>query len=302
MQKFRLHGKAFFLTYPQCPLGKSHVLDRLSTKMVGFNLVHYAIAQEAHEDGSPHIHCLIITEREKNVCDSRFFDIDGYHGNYQVARKRLEVFKYISKSDGDLLTNLTEEQLHPGRKTTRAEIGKKILAGEKLEDLIDEYPHLIFGFTKLQQDVRAVLNSRVRPIEIPSWLPNPWGFLLQSDSYKKRRHYWIWSNQPNRGKTTWARDMETKFGAYIKSGGDFTYWSVSGNEPICILDEYNGAGLKFHQLNSLCDGTFEARIFMGGLLKFRPKLVFVLSNLSLRDIYPYKYELLEARFIVKELL
>lgn len=299
---FRLNGKAFFLTYPQCPLTRTHVLDRLSEKLVGFNLVHYAIAKEAHEDGSPHLHCLLLLEKSKNVCSSNFFDIDGYHGNYQIAKDRVKVFDYISKSDGELLTNLTNDDLRPQKKYKREEVGKRVLAGEKLSDLVEEYPSLIFGFNKLQEDIKSVLNARVRPVEIPKWLPNSWGLLFQSDSTAKRRHYWIWSDKPNRGKTTWARDMEAKFGAYIKSGGDFTYWNIGSNESICILDEYNYAGLKFHQLNSLCDGTFEARVFMGGLQRFRPKLVFVLSNISLRDMYPFKYELLEARFFVKELL
>ena len=38
--------------------------------------------------------------------------------------------------------------------------------------------------------------------DIPPLLPNPWNILLSSEIQDKKRHYWIWSQQPNAGKTT----------------------------------------------------------------------------------------------------
>jgi len=89
------------------------------------------------------------------------------------------------------------------------------------------------------------------------------GKVLPSFKNEKRRHYWIYSVVPNLGKTFYfAKPLSSKYGAYIETG-DFTYWNVKDTEQVIILDEYNGAHLKWHQLNAICDGTFFYRRFMG---------------------------------------
>ena len=118
---------------------------------------------------------------------------------------------------------------------------------------------------------------------------------------QKKRNWWIWSKQPNKGKTTWANELVIKYKAYLK-GGDFSYWNVTGKEKLIILDEYNSAGLRYHTLNQLCDRTFEARVFMGGVKRLQPYITIVLSNCSISELYPFKNELLYARFIEKELI
>lgn len=300
MQKFRLDGKAFFLTYPKCDLTRERALELLKAKLVSHNIVHYCIAQEKHEDGSPHLHCLIILEKKKSVHGDKYFDLEQYHGNYQTARNRVKVFDYITKADPTVLTNMDAESLRI-KSASRELIGKRILAGEEPKDLVEEYPNLLFGFKRLQEDLKAYQEAKVEYQPLPTFLPNGWQLLIQPLSGAKKRHFWIWSSGPNKGKTTWAKDMEAKYGAYIKSC-DFTYWNVTGKEQLIILDDYNMAGLRYHALNQLCDGVFEARVFMGGVRRLRPQLVVILSNQSIRDLYPIKYELLEARFNCHELI
>lgn len=38
--------------------------------------------------------------------------------------------------------------------------------------------------------------------DLPEFLPNPFDLMLLSDIPAKKRHYWVWSRQPNMGKTT----------------------------------------------------------------------------------------------------
>lgn len=299
MQRFRIDARAFFLTYPKCDLTRHDALEMLRAKLVGSVISNYCIAQEFHEDGEPHLHCLLVLEKKKTVASANYFDLAHCHGNYQACKNRIKVFDYITKCDATPLTNMDAESLKV-KSLTRVQIGKRILAGEELKDLVEEYPQYIFGFKRLQDDLKAYQDAKVVYRSLGTTLENPWGFLIYPKG-GKRRHYWIWSNQPNKGKTTWARSLESKYGAYIKSS-DFTYWNITGKETIVILDDYNVAGLRFHTLNQLCDGSYEARVFMGGNKRVRPDLVIVLSNLSLRELYPFKYDLLEARFIVKELL
>lgn len=138
--------------------------------------------------------------------------------------------------------------------------------------------------------------------DIPYWLPNPWGKILLGQDMQKRRHYWIYSRAPNKGKTTkFAEPLENEFRAYIKCG-DFSYWNLNGDEQCVILDEFNTAKLKWDCLNSMADGNFEYRIFHGGLLKLRKPLIIILSNQSLAELYPFMNNLLYERYIEIELL
>jgi hypothetical protein len=299
MQRFRLDGRSFFLTYPKCALSRDDVLAALKAKLVSSVITNYCISIEAHEDGTPHLHCLIVLEKKKTVASASYFDIGEYHGNYQTARNRVTIFNYITKTDPTPLTNMDAESLKV-KSLTRQQVGKRILDGEKVEDLVEEYPHLIFGFKRLQEDIKAYGQARVVHKTLPGWLPNDWGFLMPTTGSEKKRHFWIWSKGPNKGKTTWAKRLMGEYGAHVK-GCDFTYWNLHGGEPLIILDDYNTAGLRFNALNQLCDGTYEARIFMGGLRRVEPRLVIVLSNCPIHELYPYKCDLLRARFIEKEL-
>lgn len=297
---FRIDGKSFFLTYPHCTATRERALEAITQKLANFNPTNWAVAIEQHEDGTPHIHVLIVLDKKKSIHSAKFFDFDGFHGNYQTARNRQKVYEYVTKSDGECLDNFTPDVFGVKGKGMRENVGKRMLAGEQPEDLVEEYPQLLFGFKRLKEDVKAYEEAKIQYCALPTFLPNQWGFLITPNSKEKQRHLWIWSSSPNRGKTTWARDLESKYGAYIKSS-DFTYWNVTGKEPIIILDDYNGAGLRYYSINQLCDGVFEARVFMGGVRRIQPKLVVVLSNQSLKDLYPIKYDTLYARFIEKNI-
>lgn len=300
--EFRLNVKYLFLTYPQCTLSRERALELLMAKPWGGSTISkYLIAQEKHQDGHPHLHCLLALEARKNITNSAWLDLEGFHGNYQGVKNRDYVYNYCTKADDQCLSNFTREDLIPEKKTTRAQIGKRILDGEDVVALTEEYPQLLFGFTKLQADIKSLEEAKEVVPMLPKWLPNPWGRLIKSDSKDKKRHYWIFSRMPNRGKTTWAREMESRWKALIK-GGDFSYWNASGKERLIILDEYNTAGLKFSCLNQLADGFFEARIIYAGLRRLKPDLIVVLSNSSISDLYPHMHHLVSARFIEYELL
>lgn len=299
---FRLDAKNLFLTYPQCNLSRDRVLELLLAKPWGSATVTgYIVAQERHQDGHPHIHCLLLLDKRKNITSASWLDLAGFHGNYQSAKNKDYVFDYCSKADSECLSNITRDQLRPESKVTRAVIGKRILDGENLVKLTEEYPQLLFGFNRLQADIRSLEEAKEVVPDLPQWIDNPWGKLMQGNSQAKKRHWWIFSRVPNRGKTTWAREMEHKWKAIVKSG-DFTYWNISGKEKFIILDEYNTAGLKFSALNQLADGFFEARVFYGGLRRLQPKLVVVLSNCAIVDLYPHMHHLISARFIEYEIV
>lgn len=311
---YRIDGKTFFLTYPQCDLEKDYALLQLQRKPI--IIKGYCIAKEFHVDGSPHLHVLLLLEKRKNITNHRWFDLKrlpgdnreggkDFHGNYQTCRQPHAVYDYCTKYDTEAITNIVPSEtwgMKGGAK--RSEIAKKILDGMSLIDAVDMYPHLLFGYTKLKQDLQTYKEDKIVYNDVPNWLPNPWGILIPSGNHKKR-HWWIHSQRPNLGKTTWAKELKEKYGASIK-GNDRSYWRLNGKEPILVLDDYNESrhAISYSSLNQMADGTYEFRIFQNGV---RPlddvKFIIILSNISMREMYPKdeQYILLEARFNVRKL-
>lgn len=295
---FRLDGKMFFLTYPQCHVDRHVALDLLKQILRPHRIDKYCVAQEKHQDGNPHLHILLLLDRRKSTIDKNYFDIAGHHGNYQIPRNRRAALDYCLKSDNSPLCTFSQDEFK--LKMKREDVARRIISGEAPRELVEEYPTLLFGFNRLLQDIRTYEESKIDYDRTPTFIPNPWGFLIPTNNNKKRRHWWIYSTGPNYGKTTWARSLESDYGAYIKSS-DFSYWNVCGREQLVIFDEYNTAGMRFNTLNQICDGTYEARVFMGGNRRIRPKVVIVLSNVCITDIYPHMFTLVQARFIEKKL-
>ncbi|OMJ09562.1 Replication-associated protein, partial [Smittium culicis] len=101
---FRLEGKSFFLTYPRCNLDLNVILTELE-KIMSFD--KYIIAREKHASGEPHIHVFLSRFEKKATRNPKFFDILGFHGNYQTCRSSKSVMAYVAK-DKDYITNMPE--------------------------------------------------------------------------------------------------------------------------------------------------------------------------------------------------
>lgn len=101
MPGFRLQGKHFFLTYPRCTLEKEQLLAFLQQKFAD-NLERYVVSRELHEDGTPHLHCVVSLKRRISSRDTRYLDVEGFHPNIQTCRSVVAAERYVEK-DGDVL-------------------------------------------------------------------------------------------------------------------------------------------------------------------------------------------------------
>ncbi|WXB20467.1 RepA [Nomiamastrel virus] len=99
---FRICAKNIFLTYPQCPLEKNYVLERLQRNPINHNLSFACVAKEEHMDGNTHLHCLLMYSHRLDIKYSRQFDIHDYHPNIQAARSPGRIYQYITKG-GDVI-------------------------------------------------------------------------------------------------------------------------------------------------------------------------------------------------------
>lgn len=297
---YQLNSSQLFLTYAQCSLTKERALALLSDKFMDHDVLEYVVAEEKHANGDPHLHCYFKLGKAWRTRDPLSLDIAGFHGNYQGCRSAKNVMKYCTKEENYVANIDVAALLH--KTSSREVIAKKLIfEGKSLTQVVQEHPALLFGYSKFKldlQEFQADVEAETAPA-FPEYLPNPWGKTLASFRANKIRHWWIYSDGPNYGKTTgFAIPLVKKFGATIQAG-DSMYWNVSKNLKCLILDDYNSARFSWNTLNQLCDNTFSFRVFMKGCIVPENKyVVIILSNRSIVDLYPRTDEnqYLYARF------
>lgn len=94
---FRITAKKLFLTYPRFTLGKRRVDEFIRGLQPAPK--QWLIAEEKHEDGTPHIHAVLVYGTKVNIRSERHFDIDGHHGNYKACRNLNASISYCQKED-----------------------------------------------------------------------------------------------------------------------------------------------------------------------------------------------------------
>lgn len=295
---YDLNSSSLFLTYPQCPLDKQMAYDELFKRLQPQKLL---VAQEKHKNGDLHLHVYAKLASTYRTKDPTALDLLGYHGNYQGCRSAKNVLKYCTKEEDYIASFDVAEAL--GTKSTRKEAMQSLILGKRtLEELVVDEPQFLYGYSKLKMDLlNYQKDTKSTKENVPAFLPNPWGKVLPTAWSRKCRHFWLYSERPNVGKSyLFARPLAHNYRTHIRVGSE-PYWDLRGDEQLVILDEYNHCCFRYDQLNAMCDGNFQYRIFMGGIIRLNDPILIVLSNRSIQDMYPNMYHLLHARFNERKL-
>lgn len=157
-------AKQWFLTYPQCSLKKEQIQANLwKVHLQGKKTVQWTpetfqfiiIAEETHEDGSPHIHVLLAFRNKFITRDPRVFDfIAGKHGNYATVRSLFDSIKYIRKENNYLEIGKIPQSLGSmTQKTSKSTLVAEMLkSGKTLEDINQVEPgYLLLNFKKIKE-------------------------------------------------------------------------------------------------------------------------------------------------------
>lgn len=296
MEGFRLNCKGFFLTYAQCPLDKEEVLEHLKTKRKG--LKEAVVCRELHEDGQPHLHAYLYYETPFDCRNARFFDIEGYHPSIESAKSLKAVKAYIKK-DGDIVEfGINYRDALTSIKEHKRVLGKRFLEGENPATIISENPELFFEIPKIEQALEAWKRLKT-PYKAPcvGFVPNSWGLILPVLE-TKHRHYWFWSTNPNKGKTTWLQMIKDKYPAMWYSWTEKFQTAVLEAQFV-LLDEYSTGHLTVTQLNMMCDGTYAYPVKGSASFALPKSIVLVCGNKNPLEIYKEEHhELIKARFII----
>jgi len=90
MPGFRLSGKNYFITFPQCDVSLADMRDHL-LDLEGDRINWMVLARELHQDGNPHLHIQIEFCNSKSVKRQDYFDFRGFHPNMQISRSMKRV-------------------------------------------------------------------------------------------------------------------------------------------------------------------------------------------------------------------
>lgn len=279
----RFRAKGWFCTWPQCPIGMNAALEELQDRYV---LKEYVICEEEHKNGDLHLHAFLKLDKQLYF-KPNMFDIQGYHGNYQVAKSWKAVVKYVKK-DGNYITNLD------------LNAAMKKQSKMKKEDLL--------------KDVDEVLDAGlINPMQVASFYKNSMIYkmlqqkrtMMPEKLPPKKRHLWFFGAS-NTGKTFKLREMMKETGEanwfQIPTNND---WIGYAGEKFLYIDEFKGQ-ISVQMLNAICDGNFKVNVKGGSTWIGWDVQVIVCSNYSIRDCFSKVedniIETLYNRFNEKELL
>lgn len=260
-RNFRLQGKNFFLTYPQCPLEKEDAANMLKHKA---DIDYLLIARESHQDGTPHLHALLTSKKKLSVKNPLFFDLGSYHGNYQTAKSTDDVRGYILKSD----TQPYEEGVYLSNK--QSEVQKRALDNKKiletpLPKLVDAGDISIYSYKLLRE---SKLLYELDKIVVPEYMP--------------KQCFWIYG-KTGIGKSRWVR---TNFPGQFYEKPQNKWWDGYTGQKVVLLDDFDLKGECLgHYLKIWGDCySFTAEV-KGGTIRPVIEYFIITSQYLPRDIF-----------------
>lgn len=259
----RLQGKKFLLTYPQCTLTTTEVSQKLQAITT---IVTFTIASELHQDGTPHIHAVLILQSSPGTSNMRYFDIDGFHPNIKTLKTLSDVeraSKYVQK-DGNYITNV-ESRLK----------GRALL----FDCLIKNPGGLTITFVKEHPEIMALNFDSLR-----KWMSfvHPTLQIPPVQFLPKRRHIWL-HGPSNSGKSYWLNAFICCFFQPEEIPRNNDYNGVHISTDLLYFDEYRGQ-LDVQTLNRLCDGRTKLNTKGSSTWIAYPQIVIV-SNFTLQEVY-----------------
>lgn len=297
-KRFRLRTKKLFLTYPKCSISKENALEILTKVLPNFKT--YCIAEEEHKDGTAHLHAFIEFKNPETFNNHSFADLEGNHGSYESARNRKNSLKYICK-DGRFISNLSNIEIQEITRVSEEEAAKMLLNDDSITEVIEKRPALLFKYTQIKTSIEAFKERRNRKSEeepLVEEIPNSLGLRLLVDTDNKQCHHWVWSREPNRGKTTGLVEKALQLPNSILYDPRSVYHDAQESTQYVIIDEMCKGQMKAQQLNKMCDGTASYRKFMKGEIRLRSKpIIIVCSNFSIEEVFPIMFKPVSARFI-----
>lgn len=298
-KRFRMQGKNFTLTYPQCAT-KKEVAASIIDDNWGDELSGYLVAEEDHKDGTPHLHAYLQFKEKKTFCRSDCFDvIGGKHGSYEVTKSIRRWVTYCTKDGKYIAKGLDVESIKKKKGSKSTEVAQMFLDGKKVSDVNKVDPgYVMINKRKLEEYETWVAceNSKKSKLD---WVPPDLSDLTDAN---KQIAEWICKNirqqrvfkapqlfihgPRNLGKTSLIEWLGKYLSVYHVPMGEDFYDLYSDDYDLIVMDEFKGQK-TIQWMNEFLQGSrMNLRKKGAQVLKTANLPCIILSNYLLKECYP----------------
>jgi len=238
---------------------------------------------------------------KKITWSSDMFTVDGFRGNYQVAKSAKQVVKYCAK-DGDWVGNIDPKAFT--QKTSKFKDLDKVVKGTlTLSEWVEQDFARIVDLQRVSLGIKLyrAISARDNLQACTDRIPNSWNINMPIVG-DKQRHYWVWSSGPNFGKTTWLKWLSDRFRCSWYNTSEGFQSDIREDTQFLLFDEYSGGKtLKSTQLNQMCDGTYIYPFKGGAGIRLQDPCLIITGNRDPKELYPNAWPFIQARFNVFQL-
>lgn len=300
--KFRIRSKLILLTYPQCTMTKEQAMNNITSYNWGNNKPRFIVAEERHQDGTPHLHVLLSFAQKFSTKKVSMFDFIGNkHPNIQSQKSLQKSVEYVTK-DGNYIADGI--QVNNQKKSTTklsSQVAELIQSGNTLEKVHEKDPgYYMMNKRKIDEYYEWVQRKKMKPeltwteisttqmlglpdclVKICKWLNKN---LFKPRAFGQKECYIHGPTQM--GKTTLILSLVKYCRIYqIPLSEDFYDFYEDEDYDLAVLDEFK-AQKTIQWLNLWCQGGAN-NIRKKGRQYIKKKQIptIILSNYSLEDCY-----------------
>lgn len=315
---FRMQGRNFTLTYPQCTTTKEAAAKNLEDKY-GEQLVGYVVSEEAHKDGTPHLHAFVQFMKKQHIRKPDHFDfVAGQHGSYEVTKNIRNWITYVTKDGKYVAKGLDVEAIKRKKASKSTDIARMLMEGKSLEEINEVDPGYVMLNKRKLEEYESWIQVNQEKKSKEEWVPPDLTDLTDSN---KQIAEWLCSNirQPrkfkdpqlfitgkrNLGKTSLIEWLERSLSVYHIPLTEEFYDLYSDQYDVVVIDEFKGQK-TIQWMNLFLQGSkMNIRKKGSQMMKRKNLPVIILSNYTLGDCYPKarddgRLETLQARVIEVE--
>lgn len=277
-------SKHFGLTYSRCNLPKDLLKIFLHSKFDD-KLQYLCISSELHEDGYPHIHAQIQFKARFKASKSTF-DFSGFHPSIECLKDPSKWNTYIKKED---LSPIEWGELTFSSSAVKKPklTNKELLEIDPIQ-LVNEEKISLYSLPGLLNAKRLYDSlSVIQKPDLPPILPPKWKDLdIIINPNEKKRHYWFWSQDSNKGKTTHAKFLIENYRGCRMSLAEKYQSQINASAQLIIIEEIKkGNSLPYTTLDLMCDGTYQYPVKGGTAVTPKDPYIFIYSNFPIDAVY-----------------
>lgn len=297
-KRFQMRGKQYILTFPQCAEKKEVAAERIQQKY-GDSLKGYVVCEEAHKDGTPHLHVFLTFHKQLSVSSPDYFDfIGGKHGSYEVARSVRGSVEYVTKGGNYVAKGVDVEAIKAKKSPKNDTVAQMLHDGKSLAEIDKEMKGYVMINKRKIEEYESWIKCEKAKKQKLDWVPPSLDGLTDANLQIAK---WICSNirqnrafkapqlyihgPRNLGKTSLVEWLEKYLSVYHMPTTEEFYDLYSDDYDLVVIDEFKGQK-TIQWMNQFLQGSpMPIRKKGSQAMKYKNLPVVILSNYSLSECY-----------------